>query len=212
MVSHQLSARACRQEIKAGKRRSLPALLVGAAALLVLLAVAVSYAADLGSSIVVRDAGGEVVSRAPLSGSGGFEIEYVHSYYEAPAAEHFVVAGDGSFGLVEVSSPSEAVLDYYEIEGRKEEADGGRMRLLPDELQSFEELPLIGTEKGALLQFQEPAITLAVDQKIRGAARHQRDQHGQRHHQLGVQTGVVPRKAHREHIKGPSDCSGDVQD
>lgn len=148
MVSHQLSARACRQEIKAGKRRSLPALLVGAAALLVLLAVAVSYAADLGSSIVVRDAGGEVISRAPLSGSGGFEIEYVHSYYEAPAAEHFVVAGDGSFGLVEVSSPSEAVLDYYEIEGRKEETDGGRMRLLPDELQSFEELPLIGTEKG----------------------------------------------------------------
>lgn len=125
----------------------LPALLIGVGALLVLPAVAVSYAADLGSSVVIRDAGGEVVSHAPLSRLGGFEIEYVHSYYEAPAAEHFVATGDGSFELVEVSSPSEAVLDYYEIEGQKV-ADGERMRLLPDEPQRFEELPLIGTEKG----------------------------------------------------------------
>jgi hypothetical protein len=96
---------------------------------------------------VVRDSEGREMSRAPLPGSGDFEIEYVHSYYEAPAAEHFVAENDGSFELVEVSSPSEAVLDYYELEGRKEAADG-LLRLVPDELQRFETLPLIGTEKG----------------------------------------------------------------
>lgn len=87
------------------------------------------------------------MSRSPLPGSGDFEIEYVHSYYEAPAAEHFVVENDDSFDLVEVSSPSEAVLDYYELEGRKEAADG-LLRLVPDEPQRYETLPLIGTEKG----------------------------------------------------------------
>lgn len=69
---------------------------------------------------MVRDAGGRKVVRAPLPDSGLFRIEYVHSYYEAPATEHFVAERDGSFELVEVSSPSEAVLDYYEIEGRAE--------------------------------------------------------------------------------------------
>ncbi|MCA1740240.1 MAG: hypothetical protein LC740_15865, partial [Actinobacteria bacterium] len=43
--------------------------------------------------------------------------------------------------------PSEAVLDYYEIEGQKV-AGNEQTRLVPDEPRRFEELPLIGTEKG----------------------------------------------------------------
>lgn len=106
-----------------------------------------AFTIDWGSSVVVRDAGGRKVVRAPLPDSGLFRIEYVHSYYEAPATEHFVAERDGSFELVEVSSPSEAVLDYYEIEGRAE-TGGDLLRLVADKPQEFDTLPLIGTEKG----------------------------------------------------------------
>lgn len=95
---------------------------------------------------MVRDSEG-TTSHYPLPGSGEFEIEYVHSLYQAPASEHFVAEQDGSFELFEVSSPSEAVLDYYELEGRKETGDGF-LRLVPEEPQEFEALPLIATEKG----------------------------------------------------------------
>ena len=129
--------------MRVAKRR----FLTGAASLLVLLCIAVSYAANFGSSIVVRNDGGAEVYRYSLPGSGEFGIEYVHSYYEVSATEHFVARRDGGFELVEVSSPSEAVLDYYEIEGRKS-ADSERTSLTLDEPSRFEELPLIGTEKG----------------------------------------------------------------
>ena len=102
---------------------------------------------DWGSSVVVRDDGGRTVVHAALPDSGRFQIEYTHSYYEVPASEHFVAKRDGSFDLVEISSPSEAVLDYYELEGRKE-AEGEFFRLILDEPRRFETLPLIGTEKG----------------------------------------------------------------
>lgn len=97
--------------------------------------------------MVVRDSDGGVISRSPLPGSGDFQIEYVHSYYNAPATEHFIAGEDGNFELVGVSSPSEAVLDYYELQGRKE-AEGELLRLVPDEPQEFEALPLIGTQRG----------------------------------------------------------------
>lgn len=134
------------------KKRLLPPterriLLVGIAALLLLLTAAIAYVADWGTSVVVRDPDGRVFARSSLSGSGDFRIEYVHSYYEAPAAEHFVAERNGDFELVEISSPSEAVLDYYELEGRKS-ADGKWMSLTPDEPRRFDTLPLIGTEKG----------------------------------------------------------------
>ena len=116
----------------------------GAAGLLVFAGV---FAADWGASVVVRDAGGETVTRSSLPGSGEFSVEYVHSYYEVPAAEHFVAGENEGFELIGVSSPSEAVLDYYRLEGHKV-ADGERMRLVPEETQRFEELPLIGTETG----------------------------------------------------------------
>lgn len=120
-------------------------LVLGVALLLVF---AGAFAADWGESVVVRDTGGRVLSRSSLPGSGEFSVEYVHSYYEVPAAEHFVAGDNEDFKLVGISSPSEAVLDYYELEGRKEAADGERMRLLPEEARRFEELPLIGTERG----------------------------------------------------------------
>jgi hypothetical protein len=126
------------------ERRSL---LVGVGALFLLLAASIAYAGDWGMSVVVRDSEGRTTSRYPLPGSGEFEIEYVHSYYQAPAAEHFAADEDGSFELFEVSSPSEAVLDYYEMEGRKETGDD-LLQLVPGGSQRFETLPLIATENG----------------------------------------------------------------
>ncbi|CAN5198500.1 hypothetical protein BH24ACT19_BH24ACT19_11110 [soil metagenome] len=96
---------------------------------------------------MVRDSDGDIISRSPLPGSGDFQIEYVHSYYDAPAIEHFTAGEDGDFELVGVSSPSEAVLDYYELEGRKE-IEGELLHLVPDEPQELEALPLIGTWRG----------------------------------------------------------------
>lgn len=118
-------------------------MLLGAA----LLILAGMFATDRGSSVLVHDADGRTIVRAALPDSGRFGIEYVHSYYEVPATEHFVAEEDGSFELVEISSPSEAVLDYYELEGRKE-ANEDLFSLAPDSSQRFDKLPLIGTEKG----------------------------------------------------------------
>ena len=119
-------------------------LVLGVALLLIF---AGAFAVDWGESVVVRDAGGRAVSRSPLPGSGEFSVEYVHSYYKVPAAEHFVAGEDEGFELVGVSSPSEAVLDYYRLGGSKT-TDGERMRLVPEERKRFEELALIGTETG----------------------------------------------------------------
>ena len=122
-------------------------LLVRIATLLVLLLIVVVLAADWGVSVVVRDTDGRVVSRSSLPDSGEFGIEYVHSYYGDPAYEHFSADPKGGFELVGIYSPNEAVLDYYELEGRKE-ADGEQMRLVPHEARRFEELALVGTATG----------------------------------------------------------------
>jgi hypothetical protein len=119
-------------------------LILPGAALLIL---AGTFATDLGFSVLVHDADGRTVARAALPDSGRFGIEYVHSYYEVSATEHFVAEEDGSFELVEISSPSEAVLDYYELEGRKE-ANEDFFSLAPGSPQRFDKLALIGTEKG----------------------------------------------------------------
>lgn len=133
--------------MKKGRRRFLR--LRGVAVfLLVLVALVTALAADYGSSVIARDREGAVVARAPLPGSGRFEIEYVHSYYDTPAAEHFVADRYGGFLLVGVSSPDEAVLDYYELEGRKEEVADGSLRLVPERPPRFETLHLIATETG----------------------------------------------------------------
>jgi hypothetical protein len=126
-----------------------------------------ALAVDWGTSVVVLDADGKVLSRYPLPDSGDFEIEYAHSYYGVSAVERFSADPRGGFGLVEISSPSEAVLDYYELEGRKA-ADGEWIRLVPKETRRFEELPLIGTATGqkTLVVSGEPLPLYAGDDPV----------------------------------------------
>jgi hypothetical protein len=86
--------------------------------------------------------GGEA---AALPASGRFAIEYRHSYYRVPARERFEADGTG-FRMVGVESPSEAVLDYYELAGTK--SPGRWMALAPARPRRFDRLPLIATATG----------------------------------------------------------------
>jgi hypothetical protein len=97
-------------------------------------------------AVVARAADGGRVASLPLSESGEFGIAYRHSYYEAPAIEHFVVDGQG-FRMTAISSPHEGVLDYYRLEGEREKREG-RVWLNPDEERVYDSLPLIATERG----------------------------------------------------------------
>jgi len=112
-----------------------------------LLAVAVGALALGGSSphVVARGEGGEVASLR-LPASGEFALEYRHSYYRVPARETFRTTGDG-FELVAVSSPSEAVLDYYEIEGARSRR-GGEWTLRPASPTRFSRMALAATATG----------------------------------------------------------------
>jgi hypothetical protein len=65
----------------------------------------------------------------PPARLGRVRPPYRHSAYRAEVTETFAAAGDG-FRLVAVASPSEAVLDHYELEGRRT-ATGGWRRLVP---------------------------------------------------------------------------------
>lgn len=112
----------------------------------VLILLGVGAYVETGSSVVVRGEDGRVVAREGLAASGRFEIEYVHSYYREPVVERFVTDGEG-FLLVEISSTSDGVLDYYAVPGRKS-VSGRWSSLRLETEQRFEELPLIGTAKG----------------------------------------------------------------
>jgi hypothetical protein len=98
-----------------------------------------------GRSVVVRDEDGVVLAKARLPASGRFAIEYRHSYYRVPAREEFT-ADESGFRMVEIASPNEAVLDYYELAGTKRRS--GWMRLTPARPRHFERLPLIATPVG----------------------------------------------------------------
>lgn len=112
-----------------------------------LLALAIGgLAVTGGSPHVVARGGNEVVADVRLPASGTFALEYRHSYYRRPARETFRVTGDG-FELAAVSSPSEAVLDYYEIEGARERRRGV-WTLRPARPARFESLALAATETG----------------------------------------------------------------
>ena len=128
--------------MRASSRRLLT--LFGATALLI---VGAAFSVDWDSSVVVRGSDGRIVARSPLSDSESFKIEYVHSYYRTPVVETFVAEPSSGFRLDAISSTSEAVLDYYELEGARR-VDDQWLRLTPNSTQHFEVLPLIGTAKG----------------------------------------------------------------
>ncbi len=100
------------------------------AAIAALLLLGLGVFVETGTSVVVRGEGGVVVAREELPRSGRFEIEYVHSYYRAPAVEHFVADDGGGFALVGISSTNDGVLDYYAVGGSKS-ADGRWLNLRP---------------------------------------------------------------------------------
>ena len=113
-----------------------------------LLAAALGAMAVTGGSphVVARASDGAVVAELRLPASGTFALEYRHSYYRVPARETFRSTGDG-FELVAISSRSEAVLDYYEIEGPRERR-GGTWTLRPDRPARFGEMALAATATG----------------------------------------------------------------
>lgn len=114
-----------------------------------LLAAALASLALAGGSphVVARTTDGERIARLALPASGEFALEYRHSYYRARARETFRAADGGAFELVAVSSPSEAVLDYYEIEGARSRR-GGWWTLRPARPARFEQMPLAATAVG----------------------------------------------------------------
>jgi Domain of unknown function (DUF1850) len=85
------------------------------------------------------------VASVPLPAGGRFALQYRHSVYRAEVTEEFAVT-DGGFRLVAVSSLSEAVLDYYELEGRRVAGQGWRLE--PAATPELASLPLVATEVG----------------------------------------------------------------
>ena len=96
-------------------------------------------------AVVVADERGREVASVPLPEAGRFALSYRHSVYRAEVTETFAVA-DGGFRLVAIASPSEAVLDYYELEGRRVADHGWRHE--PATPPRLEALPLVATEVG----------------------------------------------------------------
>ena len=101
-------------------RRAVPAAAVAAVAL----AGGAAVSADGPPRVVAQDRDGDTVAELALPRSGTFALTYRHSYYRRPAVERFTAADDGSFRLVEIASPSEAVLEYYVVEGARARHDG----------------------------------------------------------------------------------------
>ena len=101
-------------------RRAVAAAAVLAAAL----AGGAVVSADGPARVVATDREGDTVAELALPRSGTFALTYRHSYYRRAAVERFAAADDGSFRLVEIASPSEAVLDYYDVAGTRARRDG----------------------------------------------------------------------------------------
>jgi hypothetical protein len=122
---------------------------LAAAVLVAALAVAVAAMTGLGGdgpAVVVADERGRQLASVRLPEGGRFALQYRHSVYQAEVTETFA-ATDGGFRLVAVASPSEAVLDYYDLEGRRGR-DGGWWRLEPYATPRLDALPLLATEVG----------------------------------------------------------------
>ena len=92
---------------------------VGAVA--VALAGGAGVRADGRRCVVATDRDGDTVAELGAAVLGGVELTDRHSYYRRPAVERFG-RGDGSFRLVEIASPSEAVLEYSRSRARADAA------------------------------------------------------------------------------------------
>lgn len=117
------------------------------AAVLATVGATAALALAPGPRVLAKDAHGRRVAVAPLGAHGRFALDYVHSYYRAPARECFVALADGGFRLTSIASPSEAVLDYYEVTGVKR-ARGRWLELVLAVPPRYRELPLIATSTG----------------------------------------------------------------
>ena len=96
--------------------------------------------------VVATDRDGDTVAALDLPRSGAFELSYRHSYYRRPAVERFVADGD-CFRLVEIASPSEAVLEYYDVQGARSRR-GGWWRLKLARPARFTRMALAATAGG----------------------------------------------------------------
>jgi Domain of unknown function (DUF1850) len=99
-----------------------------------------------GPAVVVTDRRGREVASVPLPDGGRFALRYRHSVYRTEVIETFA-AGEDGFRLVTIASPNQAVLDYYELEGRRA-ASGPLWRLEPAASPALASLPLVATEVG----------------------------------------------------------------
>jgi hypothetical protein len=132
--------------VQAGWVRLAAGALAGVA-VVVAVAAAVAAGRDDGDpAVVVSDEQGRELASVPLPASGRFVLQYRHSVYRAEVTETFAATGD-RFRLVEVASPSEAVLDYYELDGPRA-ASGPRWRLEPAATPAMVTLPVVATDVG----------------------------------------------------------------
>ena len=96
--------------------------------------------------VVATDRDGDTVAALDLPRSGAFALTYRHSYYRAPGARA-LRRRRRRLRLVAIASPSEAVLDYYEIEGAREPR-GGWWTLKPARPARFTRMALAATAVG----------------------------------------------------------------
>lgn len=121
---------------------------LGAALLLlgvIAAALAVVYQDNPRPNLVIVDEDGASVLTGVEAGER-FQLSYVHSIYRAPAVEHFVVQ-DSSLVMTHISSTSEAVIDYYALDGARRATGGWHTLSMRDSVR-YEELRIIGTEVG----------------------------------------------------------------
>ena len=123
-------------------RRAVPVV----AAVLAAFAGGAAVGAQGPPQVVATDRDGDTVAALDLPRSGAFELTYRHSYYRRPALERLVADGDG-FRLVEIASPSEAVLEYYDVQGARSRS-GGWWRLKLARPVRFTRMALAATAVG----------------------------------------------------------------
>jgi hypothetical protein len=104
-----------------------------------------------GPAVVVRDAGGALLTRVPLP-DGSFAVSYRNSVYGTVAEERYRVLDGGRFGLVELAADQLAVLEeYYAVPGPVQAAPGEDRRswvAQPADRPVFPDLEIAATTLG----------------------------------------------------------------